>query len=428
MVQEIILVQLHSGGRIKFIILRCDDRTVHREWGLIGGKTQTTSNSYNFINKGKSNELSPAAAASADFDRLVDVKKKEGYIEVDSLDNIPSLEDPNMHFEYLPTQFCCSKPNTSIKEHKCNELIETGAGKFFIKENGSCHYALITADGSVKIYTRRIDDHTIKYPKLVEAIEQVELLPNTLLAIELGVARSEEFDTHISRYKRFQRISKSDTVKGKVKDDITKTLKLQEETPVVGLVFNILFLNGQDYTTRPYRYIIDILEAIEDMDTTKILSSPKEMSFGNYTEAMIWASDNIEHIEGFVFWDMSKNAEITFNGKPNRRACYKIKAVREDDVIAYDWKEGTGAKQGKVGSLLIGKYNKELTEIIPMGRVGSGLKIKQGECEVDYWNFPCVIEINYDQRFETGLYQFPRFSKVHENKIPKEVVVDDKGF
>lgn len=428
MIQRIILVQLHSGGRVKFIILECVGDKVTRQWGLVDGKTQTTSNTYNYINKGKSNELSPAQAAEADYYRLIDTKKKEGYIEVDDLDNIPKLAGPDMDFDNLPVQFCCSKPYINITEKKCRGLIATDDAGFFIKENGSCHFALISPDDEVKIYTRRIDDHTVKYPKLVEAIKGIGFMPNTLLALELGVDAIDEFDTHMKRFKRFQSISKSDTVKGKVKDDITKTLQLQEESPVVALLFNILFLDGEDYTSRPYRYVLNVLKDAAHRDLTNTIRAPERMKFSSYDEAYSWAEAHLDTVEGFVLWNMSENAEITYNGKPNRRACYKVKAVREDDVIAYDWQEGTGAKQGKVGSLLIGKYNKELTEIIPMGRVGSGLKIKQGECEIDYWDLPCVIEINYDQRFETGNYQFPRFSKIHESKLPIEVIVNDDGF
>lgn len=428
MVQEIILVQLHSGGRVKFIVIKCIGNTVYREWGLVDGKTQTTSNTYDYINKGKANELNPVEAAEADFNRLIDTKMKEGYIEVDSLDNIPVLADPNMDFDNLPVQFCCSKPNISITENKCNGLVATDDAGFFIKENGSCHFILITSTDDVKIYTRRIDDHTAKYPKLVEAVKGIGFMPKTLLAVELGVAQTKKFNTHMKRFKRFQSISKSDTVKGKVKDDITKTLTLQEETPVIGLLFNVLFLDGKDCTAHSYRKTIGIIETAVQRDLTGTIRAPEKKIFASCEEAYSWAEANLDTVEGLVLWNMSENAEVTYNGKPNRRACYKIKAVREDDVIAYDWQEGTGAKQGKVGSLLIGKYNKDFTKIIPMGNVGSGLKIKQGECEIDYWQFPCVIEIQYDQRFETGFYQFPRFIKIHENKSPIEVVVDEDGF
>jgi ATP-dependent DNA ligase len=123
-----------------------------------------------------------------------------------------------------------------------------------------------------------------------------------------------------------------------------------------------------------------------------------------------------------VVWNIDENAEITYNGKPNRRACYKLKAKEEDDVVAYGYTEGSGSKQGKVGSLLIGKYNKE-GEMVEMGSVGTGLKIKEGDCEIENWTFPCVIEIEYEQQFETGRYQFPVFIKKHGDKIPEEVVL-----
>jgi len=426
--QKKILVQKNTYGRIKFIELALDGATVSRVWGLLQGKTQTTSNTYDCVNKGKANELSPTEVAAADYYRIIERKSKEGYLIAKSLKELPKFDNNQMSFENLPVQFCCSKPHTKISKAKCNKLIKQKLARFFLKENGLCHFILTTSTGEVKIYTRRIDDHTRKYPNLVKAYTALKLPPNSLLVVELTVDSSEEFNTHMERFKRIQSISRSDTLKGKVKDSIEKTLKLQEETPVRAVMFNVLYLNCTDRTLSPYSLNIELLQDLESYDTSGVIVTPRELDFVSYQEAYDWAYDNTIEVEGLVVWVKNENSEITYNGKPSRRACYKLKAVKEDDVIAYDWQEGTGAKQGKVGSLLIGKYNKELTEIVPMGNVGSGLKIKLGECEIDYWNLPCVIEINFDQRFSTGKYQFPRFSKKHEDKVPLDVVIDKDGL
>lgn len=423
-----ILVQRNTHGRVKFIELILEYDTVKRVWGLVGGKTQTTSNTYDYINKGKANELDPLEAASEDYDRIIEIKMKEGYLKTESLDDLPNLDNTAMNFDDLPVQFCCSKPYTSIPAKKYEGFINEAKVRTFIKENGLCHFIAVTSTGEVKIYTRRIDDHTVKYPRIVTAIKELGIPKNSLIAAEFTVGISDDFTTHMDRFKRIQSISRSDTLKGKVKNSIKKTLALQEETPVNAVMFNILYLDGFDRTTVDYNSTIDIMRDMESYDTSGYIATPREMTFTTYIEAYDWAFEHISMIEGFVVWLKDENAEITYNGKPSRRACYKLKAVREDDVIAYDWKEGTGAKQGKVGSLLIGKYNKELTKIIPMGNVGSGLKIKEGECEVDYWDFPCVVEIEYEQRFPTGKYQFPRFSKRHEDKVPSDILVNEEGF
>lgn len=420
-----LLVQYNSNKKVKFIELIWEATTVARKWGLLGGKIQSTSNTYSYINEGKANQLTPEQAAEADFKRVISTKIKEGYVEVNSLteavDTLASSSDI-MDFNNIPSQFCCSKPNVSITEKKLAQYIKTNSGKFFIKENGLCHYILITSNNDVKIYTRRIEDHTRKYPKMCEYIKSKKLPANTLLITEffidpkLGLPHLESFNIMSS-------ISKSDAIGGLVKDDITKTLALQEQYPVAACLFNVLFYDSEDLTKLSYDVVYTkyILSLTSDNNT---LLSPRLCIFNNSEEVWKWAADNSSMYEGLVLWDMHKNSEISYNGKPNRRAAYKIKSTKEDDVVAYGWEEGSGDKQGKIGALLIGKYSNE-GEIIPMGKCGSGLT--DIECDPDSWEFPCVIEIKYDQRFPTGAYQFPRFVKKHGEKIPKEVIVDSNG-
>jgi len=429
--EETILVQRHSTGRVKFVTLSLDGDTLNREWGLLKGKVQKTSHTYDYINKGKANELNSEEAALADYFRIIEKKTKEGYITTESLDVLPDLENNNMNFENLPEQFCCSKPHTEISKSKLDKLKEEHKAKFFIKENGLCHYILVTDTNEIKIYTRRIDDHTRKYPKIVEAVQAIGYPPNTLLIVELTIDPALNLP-HMESFNLMSSISRSDTLEGKVKENITQTLFLQEQHPVKAVVFNMLFHNGEDLTSLSYSSIINLYidyfdnYKLEIFDAPKqiVLIKPFELFFDSYDQAFAWAEENKKKYEGLVVWDVTANAEITYNGKPNRRACYKLKASQEDDVVAYDWKEGTGAKQGKIGSLLIGKYNLK-GQMIPMGNVGSGLKIKEGDCEVENWTFPCVIEITYDQKFPTGKYQFPRFNKKHEDKVPSDIIIDD---
>ncbi len=423
--EEIILVQNHSTGRVKFVTLSLEGDTVSRIWGLINGKTQTTSHTYSYTNKGKANELNPEETAKADYERIIETRLKEGLQVAKSLDELPDLDNNQMDFDNLPVQFCCSKPHTSISKTKCNKLIKDKLARFFIKENGLCHYILVTSTEEVKIYTRRIDDHTRKYPEIVKYIEDLKLPKNTLLITEFVIDPKLNIP-HMEAFKLIRSISKLDVLAGKVLDNVDQSLASQEEHRVVAVIFNILFVDGEDVTEREYEEALELLLDEPDWDGPVIL--PREMKFKSHQEAYGWADENKNQYEWLVLWNAHENAEITYNGKPNRTACYKLKAVLEDDVVAYDWKEGTGAKQGKVGSLYIGKYN-QFGVMVPMGRVGSGLKIKQGECEIDYWKFPCVIEISYDQRFPTGAYQFPRFTgKVHLEKLPADIVVDEKGF
>ncbi len=428
--QKTVLVQKNSNGRIKFIELTLVDNTVSRVWGLVGStKQQTTANSYDYINAGKSNELSPVEAAKEDYSRIITTKTKEGYLIADSLENLPNFNNDQMDFDELPVQFCLSKPTTKVTEKKVESLIRAKEASFFLKYNGLAHYILITSVGEIKMYTRRIDECSIKYPNIVEAIRRMNLPAKTLLAVEFVIDPNLGLP-HMEGFNLMSSISKSDTLKGSVKGDITKTLNLQKINCVKAVVFNVLYYDGERTIDLPYSKIMsDYMPKFSpEISGEELLMVPELFNFKRYKDALKWVIMHSLQYEGLVLWNAHENAKITYNGTPNRTACYKLKAVLEDDVVAYDWKEGTGAKQGKVGSLYIGKYNAE-GEMVPMGRVGSGLKIKQGECEIDYWKLPCVIEISYDQRFPTGAYQFPRFTgKVHLEKIPSDVVVDEKGF
>ena len=83
---------------------------------------QKTSAKYDYINKGKANELSPEAAALEDFERKIDTKIREGYVpEEEFTENISE-----MNFDNVPTSFCPSKPNLSISDKKLQKMLDKG--------------------------------------------------------------------------------------------------------------------------------------------------------------------------------------------------------------------------------------------------------------------------------------------------------------
>ena len=65
---ECYLVQPNQHGKIKYLHLVVEDDTMTSSWGQLGGAEQETSNTYDYINEGKSNELSPEEAAQIALD------------------------------------------------------------------------------------------------------------------------------------------------------------------------------------------------------------------------------------------------------------------------------------------------------------------------------------------------------------------------
>lgn len=423
--QKQYLVQKSSNGRIKYLKFTLKGKRISREWGLLKGESNSNYYDYKTINLGKVNELSPEQAAEADFYRIISIKEKEGYIPTKSLKSLPELSEPSdmIDFDKIPTNLCCSKPTATISKKAIDKLINNNKAKFFIKYNGGCHYIVINKNNKVSIYTRRWDNHTIKYPALVKEIKHKNFMPETMLIVELTIDPLLGLD-HMECLAHISEIMKTNTIKGKCKKDQSKALKYQENYPVKAAVFGFIYNNGKPCWNKSYKKQWDTIQKyIKPLSKKQLLFQPQVANITSGKEAFKLAKKYKKKFEGFIVWDITQSLAITWNGKPLRRAAWKIKAKGEIDVIAYEGKVGKVA--GEYGSLKIGRFN-EKNKMIPMGFV-SGLKPKKGETKPEYWNFPCVIEVTYDNIFpNTGLLQFGNFNKIHEDKTIKEVELFNK--
>ena len=246
------LTQRSSTGNIKCITLNLDGDTLDRAWGILNGAAQTTSNTYDYINKGKANELDPSAAAQAAYERIIKTKTKEGYLVVPSFDDIPEdkLDEDIMDLDNIPTQFCCSKPTSSISEKALDKLIKNGNDQFQLKYNGLCHYILIDSKSQVKIYTRRMDNHTVKYPAIVKDVEALNFPARTLFITEFVI--DPELDIpHMEGFRLMSQISKSNVSNGKPKKDLTKNFAYQKTHRVRAAVFGVLYYDGKQVWDQP---------------------------------------------------------------------------------------------------------------------------------------------------------------------------------
>jgi len=202
-----------------------DCKRIYREWGLIGGMIQGNFHDYEPINEGKANALNPEEAALADYHRVIKQKVKEGYVKTDCLIDLPDLPDHLEAFDLdnIPTAFCCSKPTQKISAKAIDKLVRTGNAKFFAKYNGGCHYIRVDSMGEVTIFTRRWDDHTAKYPFLVQAVKDHKIPLSTLMIVEICIDPGLGLD-HMTAFKKFAAISKVDTVKGVVGPNVDETI------------------------------------------------------------------------------------------------------------------------------------------------------------------------------------------------------------
>lgn len=414
-----ILVKKNARGKIQFLRLMLRDAFIYREWGVIGGKTQTTQNEYGFVNEGKANQMAPVDTAQADYNRLVTLKIKEGMIQVDDLNNLPDLDTvPAIDLANIPTALCCSKPIQKISKAALSKLIKSGNSKSFIKYNGLCHYIVIQPDKDIRIYTRRWIDHTVKYPEIVQDVQERNYPPGTMLISEFTINPTLMLP-HMTAFQLMSGISKTDTVKGICADDQTETYKLQKAHRVRAAIFGILYWDSQAFWQNPYQAQLELLnEKVPSITQNNSIFRPSEVPIPSATHALKSIRRLRSKIEGLVIWDITQSMQMTLNGKPKRTAAWKLKPKDEMDVIAYEGVPGTGRNSHRFGSLRIGRYD-EQGRLIDMGSAGN-LPVAMQDPNI--WIFPTVIAVEYDNIFpDTGKLQHGHYLKVHEDKIPADV-------
>lgn len=405
-------VQPDSRGRLKTHLVILDGATISRWHGLLGGKiTEVPADTYVAINVGQANEKSPKQVAKERFDKLCSDITRDGYTQVAEWPTETRVAvDKTLDVQWvmsMPSALCVSKPISEISQKKFQQLGEAGCALITVKENGLCHLAFIqdTLERS-RIMTRRMFDHTTKYPDIMKALHAT-FPAGTLVVIELFV--DAPVLSHTNRFKLMSSISKADTSSGKLIGEPVKTQALRALHTVRARLLSV--------PVCAYRDTTDVLSSIEAIPNTTLPPELAKMAYPPmYTsvqEYVDWCKAHRE--EGVVVWDLSASMEITGDGKAVRRAAYKIKPAYDLDVIATGWVPEKNKDGGRIGALQI--VERVDGELVDRGTVGSGLT--DLDRDPSKWVFPCVVAIEFKERFEdTGNFQHPVFVKVHEDKTP----------
>jgi hypothetical protein len=416
-----LVVKPAANDKILYQRLTLSDAFVVKQWGFVGGAESESDHGHGFTNEGKSNQLTPNETAEASWKR--DCKKLllNGCWEVPDLEpeSMPDFTAvPPVDLDNIPTALTLSKPTQSIGIRTLNTLHKSGFAKYFIKYNGLNHYVVIDANGKAKLFTRKWFERTTKYPEIVKEIEGMGLPRSSMLVVELVIDPILRMP-HMNAFLRMCKIDKTDTKNGICTDDQSDSIMLQQTTKVKAAVYGILFTEGKPVWESIYDVQLKTLQtAIPKITENKLLFVPSEVPISSAKAALDIVRIHRHKIEGLIVWDTREAMKMTMDGKPARCACWKLKFKSECDIIAWGWQEGRGKNQGRIGSLKIGQYGSD-GEMIDLGTVGG---LKDDQKEPNEWDFPCVIEVKYDQRFpDTGCFQFGSFVKPHESKTVDEV-------
>ncbi len=296
----------------------------------------------------------------------------------------------------------------------------------------------------VKMFSRRLDDMTRMFPEVVEAFKEID-------ADELIVdAEALSYDEEIEEFRPFQ-----ETMRRRRKYDIEK---MSKKYPLTLFVFDLMYLDGEDYTNKKYRERRKKLEELfEDKGTLqrsemKITSTAEEIDklFNEYVS---------RGLEGIIAKDLEAPYEAGSRGFQWIKLKRSYKGELDDtiDLVIIGYYRGRGSRtQFGFGGILGAVYDEDEDKFKSVTRVGSGFTEEQmeklgkllkekliekkharvdSEIEPDHWVEPKhVVTVNADEitrspkhtcgKDEEGVgyaLRFPRMEGwIREDKKPED--------
>lgn len=297
----------------------------------------------------------------------------------------------------------------------------------------------------VEIYSRNQENITHMFPDIVDTIKKMRAKE----IIFEGEALA--YDEKTKRYYSFQ-----ETIKRKRKYEIKK---MKEKFPLKLFAFDLLYLNGKDYTQEPFdkrrkelEKIMPKKSKILQISNAVIADSPKEMQ--DFYEECIK-----QGLEGII----AKDLEAPYIAGARKFSWIKLKksygkVADTFDVVIVGYYLGKGHRaKFNFGGLLTAVYNKKKDKYETIARVGSGFteeemgelqkrlnkivlkerpKELDAKIEPDFWvKLKYVITVSADEISLSPTHtcakdynpdkkgfalRFPRMINIREDKDPKD--------
>ena len=215
----------------------------------------------------------------------------------------------------------------------------------------------------VRIFSRNLEDTTHAFPDLVKGvIEEV----GAKTAIIEGEAIA--YNPQTEEFLPFQ-----ETTKRRRKYKIEE---MAEKLPLVMFAFDLLYLNGQDITSRPYEERRKLLGEIVSKEN-KIIRLAEERTLHKASEILEFFNESVsEGLEGL----MIKKLDSPYVAGGRGFHWIKFKRAQSGeltdtvDCVLLGVYSGRGKRtEFGVGGLLVGVYDEKRDEFVTISRIGTGL-------------------------------------------------------
>jgi bifunctional non-homologous end joining protein LigD len=247
----------------------------------------------------------------------------------------------------------------------------------------------------LRLYTRNGNEVARRYPEL-------RAMPDAI-AVENAVLDGEVVALDERGRPSFEMLQQRMHV-----DDPNAIRRLVQSVPVVYMLFDILWLNGESVMTRRYDERRALLVAL-DANGHSWRTPPNEEGDGAATREV---SERFG-LEGVV----AKRRDSIYEGGQRSRNWIKVKYTMKQEFVVGGWMPGEKGRAGTVGSLLIG-YNEgegDARVLRYAARVGSGLR----GTDLEYLDRVLAERARATNPFQTGTP--PRGARFVEPDLVVEV-------
>ncbi|NPA47653.1 MAG: ATP-dependent DNA ligase [Thermococci archaeon] len=310
--------------------------------------------------------------------------------------------------------------NAASIDDALNEM--GGRAAFEIKYDGA--RVQVHKDGNrVVIYSRRLENVTRSIPEIVDAALN-SLKPGRVIVEGELVAVGED-----DRPRPFQFVLRRFRRKYNIDEMI-------EKIPLELNLFDVLYVDGESMLDVEFRDRRKKLEGIVKEDdriklAVEVVTGDKEVAEEFYRKALEMGHEGL----------MAKRLDSTYEPGNRGKKWLKLKPTMENlDLVIIGAEWGEGRRSGVLASFLLGAWDEERGEIVPVGKVGSGftdedleeftkmlkpLIVEEHGKEVKIAP-KVVVEVTYQEiqkspKYRSGFaLRFPRYVALREDKSPEE--------
>ncbi len=281
-----------------------------------------------------------------------------------------------------------------------------------VKWDGVRAVAYAYEDGSVRLESRNLNDLTARYPAAAAI--------GSALGGRTAVLDGEVVSFDDQGRPSFQRLQGRDK-------------------PVVYMVFDLIYLDGDSLTRLPYTERRARLEALA-------LDGPgwRTPAYHAGEGRALFDASAAQGLEGIV----AKRLDSAYEPGRRNASWLKIKNTRRQELVIGGWLPGEGRRLGRIGALLAGYYDRDGAEpeLRFAGKVGTGFDAKElerlegllGPLRRDTSPFvgrqpkgaaqfvdpELVAEIEFSEWTRDNILRHPSYKGLREDKRAQDVVLE----